>query len=172
VEPATYVVVTGLPASGKSALAEPLADALGIPWISKDAIKEQLFESEGYGGWDRSKQLSRDADAAMLAAAGDVDAAVLDNFWHPEAVEAAIAPLAGALVEVCCTCPPEIAYERFRRRRRHPGHADDENVAKAEDFIAYAELLPLRVGPVIEVNTNGPVDVGAVAERVRAVTAA
>jgi predicted kinase len=168
----TYVIVSGLPASGKSQLAEPLAEMLGVPWIEKDAIKEALFEAAGYGGWHRSKELSRAADAAMITAARDADAAVLDNFWHPEAVEAAIAPLAGALVEVCCTCPPEIAYERFRRRRRHPGHADDENVAKAEDFIAYAELLPLRVGPVIEVNTNGPVDVGAVAERVRAVTAA
>lgn len=171
VQPATFVVVTGLPASGKSALAEPLADALGIPWISKDAIKEQLFESEGYGGWDRSKELSRAADAAMVAAAREVDAAVLDNFWHLDSAEALLAQLAGRRIEVCCRCSPETAYERFRRRQRHPGHADDENVTGLDDFIAYARLLPLRVGPVIEVDTERPVDMRVVTGRVRAASA-
>jgi predicted kinase len=171
VQAATYVVVTGLPASGKSALAEPLADALGIPWIAKDAIKEQLFESEGYGGWDRSKELSRAADAAMAVAARKEGAAVLDNFWHPESVVAMLAPLGGRCVEVCCLCPAEMAYERFRRRQRHAGHADDENVTGLEDFVAYARLLPLRVGPVIEVDTSRAVDIGLVAQRVRATSA-
>jgi predicted kinase len=168
VQPAIYVVVTGLPASGKSALAEPLADALGIPWIAKDAIKEQLFESEGYGGWDRSKELSRAADAAMVVAARNVDAAVLDNFWHPESVAAMLAPLGGRRVEVCCRCPAETAYERFKRRQRHPGHADDENVTRLDDFIAYARFLPLGLGPVVDVDTERGVDIRMVTERVRA----
>jgi hypothetical protein len=60
-----FVVITGLPASGKSTLAQPLAEALGVECLSKDRIKEALFDGLGYGGWERSKTLSRAADAAM-----------------------------------------------------------------------------------------------------------
>jgi predicted kinase len=39
-----FVAISGLAASGKTTVAEPLARALDIPLISKDAIKEALFE--------------------------------------------------------------------------------------------------------------------------------
>ncbi|MDQ1534024.1 MAG: hypothetical protein QOF28_1785, partial [Actinomycetota bacterium] len=58
-----FVVITGLPAAGKTTLAVPLAEALGVPLISKDAIKEALFAAVGVGDWRWSKMLSRAADA-------------------------------------------------------------------------------------------------------------
>ena len=39
------VLVSGAPGSGKTTLGQPLAAALGMPFISKDAIKERLFDS-------------------------------------------------------------------------------------------------------------------------------
>lgn len=42
------ILVTGIPASGKSTLAEKLADELGCPWFSKDKIKEILFDTVGF----------------------------------------------------------------------------------------------------------------------------
>ena len=41
------VVVSGAPGAGKSTLAEPLAKALGFPLLSKDVIKETIFDSIG-----------------------------------------------------------------------------------------------------------------------------
>jgi glucokinase len=76
-----FVIVSGLAASGKTSLAEPLAQALALPLISKDAIKEALFEAIGYGGMTWSKTVSRAADAAMVRIAQDLEGAVLDNFW-------------------------------------------------------------------------------------------
>lgn len=38
------ILVTGIPASGKSVLAERLSAELGLPWFSKDRIKEELYE--------------------------------------------------------------------------------------------------------------------------------
>ena len=64
---------------------------------------------------------------------------------------------------------PLMAYERFRRRDRHPGHADEERDEEATRaaFFARADKLPLRMlGPVVEVDTERPVDVAALATRV------
>jgi thymidylate kinase len=143
--------------------------------ISKDAIKEALFEAIGYGGMTWSKTVSRAADAAMVRIAQDLEGAVLDNFWYAETVDELLAPLPLPIVEVFCSCDPDVAYERFRRRVRHPGHADQERDPDTlrAPFIARAKKLPLRtLGPVVEVNTERPVDVGSVATRVVAASGA
>jgi thymidylate kinase len=170
-----FVVVSGLAASGKTSLAEPLAQALGVPLVSKDAIKEGLFEAVGYGGLAWSQTLSRAADAAMVRIAQDLDGAVLDNFWYAETVDELLAQLPRPIIEVFCRCDPEVAYERFRRRVRHPGHADQERDPDSlrAPFFTRANKLPLRtLGPVVEVNTERPVDIDSVAARVVEATGA
>ena len=42
------ILVTGIPAAGKSTLAGRLADALALPLLQKDAIKEILFDDLGF----------------------------------------------------------------------------------------------------------------------------
>ena len=161
--------MSGLAASGKTAVAEPLAHVLGVPLISKDVIKEALFDALGFEGWARSKTLSRAADAAMVRVAQGLEAAVLDNFWYVETVDELLAPLPRPMVEVFCRCGPDVAFERFRRRDRHPGHADQERAAEWQraSFVDRSQKLPLRVlGPVVEVDTERPVDIASVAARV------
>jgi glucokinase len=64
-----FVVVNGPPGSGKTTLGTELARLLGLPFISKDVIKEALI-----GEWDvhdvtTSRQVGRAAIASMLAVA-------------------------------------------------------------------------------------------------------
>ena len=42
------ILVAGIPASGKSFFADYLANDLSIPLISKDQIKELLFDAVGF----------------------------------------------------------------------------------------------------------------------------
>lgn len=42
------VLVTGIPASGKTRLAEYLSERLGLPMLSKDRAKEILFDTVGF----------------------------------------------------------------------------------------------------------------------------
>jgi hypothetical protein len=98
--------------------------------------------------------------------ARELDGAVLDNFWYADTVDELLAALPRQpIVEVSCRSDPEVACERFRRRARHPGHTDDERDPDSvrAPFFSRARMLPLAtVGPVVEVDTERPVDVATV----------
>ena len=42
------ILVTGIPAAGKSTMARVLSERLKLPVISKDTIKERLFDNVGF----------------------------------------------------------------------------------------------------------------------------
>ncbi len=64
-----FVVVAGLPGSGKTTLARALAVELDLPLISKDTIKEALFDALGTGDLEWSKRLGRAAHLVMYGIA-------------------------------------------------------------------------------------------------------
>jgi hypothetical protein len=77
--------------------------------------------------------------------------------------------LSEVIVNVRCVCPPEVASTRFSRRRRHPGHLDEErspadHLASIE---ALARLEALQIGQPIDVDTSGDIRADIVVEQVR-----
>ena len=63
------ILVTGIPASGKSTLAAAIAGALHLPWISKDRIKELLFDRLGFRSREEKVRLGlADMDAMYYCA--------------------------------------------------------------------------------------------------------
>ncbi|HSS52466.1 MAG TPA: AAA family ATPase [Thermoanaerobaculia bacterium] len=162
-----FLVISGLPASGKTTLGRRLAGALGLPLLDKDEILEALFEGLGVGDTQWRNRLSRSADVVFQRLAEQTAGAVLASFWrHPQVTAESGTPtgwlsaLSGKVVEVHCVCPPEAAAERFLARKRHDGHLDrdrgrDDLVA---GFVRLAALGPLGIGPWIDVDTGHPVD--------------
>ena len=65
------VVVSGLPGSGKTTLARPLARVLGLPLLDKDDVLESLFDSLGCSTPQERQRLSRAADVVLLRVAAD-----------------------------------------------------------------------------------------------------
>ena len=53
------IVVTGLPASGKTTLSRRIANDLHLPLISRDGIKEILFDGLGWSDREWSKRLGK-----------------------------------------------------------------------------------------------------------------
>ena len=78
-----FVVISGLPGSGKTSLARQLAPALHLPLIDKDDILERLFEAKGAGGAEWRRMLSRESDALLEAEArASSGGAVLVSHWR------------------------------------------------------------------------------------------
>ncbi|MGA9749482.1 MAG: AAA family ATPase, partial [Nocardioides sp.] len=148
-----FVLVGGWPGSGKSTLSRVLATEVGLPWLSKDEIKEALFASLGQpASVGESQRLGRAAADVLLRVARDCPGAVLDSTWYPR-VEPMVRELPGPCVEVRCVVPVEVARARYATRlaAREPGHLDD---LRDECELWGAPVAPVGVGPLVEVDTT------------------
>ena len=166
------VVVSGLPASGKTTAGRILSERLSLPLIDKDAILEALFDSLGCEDRDQRYLLSRASDEVLYTLAESSGAAVLVNWWNHDSAPPRLRAISSSLVEVYCDCPVEVAAARFAARRRHPGHLDQlRSLEEHEERIQRMREThrgPLRLSdPVVTVDTGRPLDDDRVAELVR-----
>jgi gluconate kinase len=158
-----FVVLSGLPGSGKSTLARQLATALELPLIDKDTILQRMFESKGVGDDSWRRTLSRESDVIFQAEAIAAERAVLVSHWQLPGMSLDsgtptdwLGKPSDHVVNVHCVCAPELAAERFFKRKRHPGHLDSESsYAEVLDSLRAMERLgPLKIGQRIEIDTS------------------
>ncbi len=171
-----FVIVSGLPASGKTTLARRLAPDLELPVIDKDDILESLFDSRGVGDADWRRALSRESDEILRRQATSSRGAILVSFWRiPGMSEDSGTPsswlqaLSDQLVNVHCRCDPAVAARRFVQRDRHPGHLDpggsyDEILAS---FSKLSCLASIEIGNDVFVDTTCEPDLLAVVLEIR-----
>ncbi|MGO9342055.1 MAG: AAA family ATPase [Acidimicrobiales bacterium] len=167
-----FVVVAGLPGSGKTTLARALAVELDLPLISKDTIKEALFDALGTGDLEWSQTLGRAAHLVMYGIAREGRSAVLESHFWPGVAEPDLRRLGRPLLQVYCRCPTETAAARYRRRAsspgRHPGHLPEHQAEEVTKSWRESGARPLALdAPLVEVLTTEPVDIEDVASRVR-----
>jgi predicted kinase len=172
VRPPLIVVVTGMPAAGKTTVAESLSGDLGLPLIAKDRIKERLYDTLGVGDLDWSGRLGGAAFellfdfAARLLESGH-DVIVEANFFRGDAEPRFFALPAHRVVQIHCAAPLELLVARYTDRPRHQGHHDTEKVKLLPERLANGTHEPLDLpGDVIRVDTSRPVDAAALAAEV------
>jgi adenylate kinase family enzyme len=166
-----HLIVSGIPASGKSTLARSLSDELGLEMLDKDEILEDLFDEKGIGDVHWRTTLSRTADEILRERASRSESSIIVSWWrHPGSTIVSGTPiewlsdLPGVLIEINCICDPAIAVKRFQSRTRHRGHLDQ--FKSSTDLLAafqqQAALGPLGIGRHVEVNTEATVELAEV----------
>ena len=153
-------------------MARPLAAALEFPLLSKDVIKETLFDALGLVDEDAlvsSKRLGVAAMELLWRLAEETPCVVLEANFRPqsELERDRLRRLTSTPVEVYCRVPIELAAQRYTGRGASDAH-HEVHVARTLPLSSFEEYRePVRLGPVIEVDTSAPVDVMALAENVK-----
>ena len=129
-----WLIVTGPPAAGKTTLVRRLAQDLSIPLFEKDAIKNLLYETLGFGDKDWSGQIGVSAIDILFVTANqllrkEVSVVTESNFYRQfdsRRVAEVAEKVDARIVQVHCSAPPEILVERNARRldpsNLRPGH--------------------------------------------------
>ena len=125
---AAVVLITGAPASGKTTLARELADRLSLPVLSKDRIKETLFDALDDV---RTDALGNASFQLLVQLLGDFarggGAFVVENTFRTRDGPTLQRRLAGAdILHIHCDASHGTLYARIRKRaasgERHPSH--------------------------------------------------
>jgi predicted kinase len=159
------VIIGGAPGSGKTTLARRLATALSLPLISRDGLKEVLYETleapdraaSQALGLASFRLLHHVAERLLEAGVG----AVIESNFRRGLSEPDLAPLiVGRQVAlVHCEGDPDIIVRRYRERaergERHPGHHDLEVVSLVGRELTDGVYTPLALDvPLLRVDTT------------------
>lgn len=121
------VLVAGIPASGKSVLAGKLGVILGLPVISKDEIKERLYDTVGFRSRQEKAALGMASMEIMYYAAERFMRAgrslILENNFEDASMPGLIALMertSCTAVTLLLTGDCSVLYRRFLERNRSP----------------------------------------------------
>ena len=162
------VYVSGRPGAGKSSLAFPLAAELGYSLVTKDLVKEALHDAlhvpgEGEVDLAWSRQLGGASFALLWTLAARAGDMVIEANFHPDNIGSGPAARPGRPRWSRCTA-------RAPPRSPAPATTPGRGTRSTGDAAAVLDGKydrPVGVGPLITVDTTGPVDVAAVAAEVR-----
>ena len=163
----TIIIVTGRPAAGKSTIAKWLSQQLKLPLVSKDSIREELFDRLGWKDRKWAQELGKaSVDMIFYLARAELEvdrSIIMDNSFYPPVSNPRFQALkeqySAESIQIVCDSDRETLFQRFRSRAdsgsRHPGHGDEDVLDQlyANLDCKFSQVLEIG-GSVIEVDTT------------------
>ena len=138
------ILVTGIPAAGKSVLAKRLSADMGLPWFSKDSIKEKLYDILGFASREEKVRLGIASTEVLYYLAEQMMQCgkpfILENNFEASSRQGLVQLLGRygyRALTLRLTGDYARIYQRFVQRdkssERHPGHVTNSRYFKGED---------------------------------------
>lgn len=160
------IILTGHPGSGKTSIARQLSQMHSIPYISKDAIKEHIFDNLGSKDKEWSLKVSAAAHRVMDDAIRNHietnNSIIVESNFKLEIDSTRFAEMVkrydAQCLQILCVASPEVLFERWVRRikatERHAGHAEAISLEEIrENFKEEFPALKLP-GDLVELDTT------------------
>ena len=127
------ILVAGIPAAGKSTMAKVISERLKLPVISKDAMKELLFDNVGFQSREEKGNLGIASMEIMYYVAGQLMKAgqsfILENnfeYSSEHGIKNLLEKYQYPVLTITLTGDYKVIYQRFLEREgspdRHRGH--------------------------------------------------
>jgi predicted kinase len=186
-QPPVLILVSGSPASGKTTIAEQLAERMNLPLVYKDAIKERLYDVLHCG--DQTKPQSFEvASYTVLYYVAEClfkigQTLIIESNFKPnfetETLRTLIEQNHFLPIQIYCDADREVLLERFGKRahsdERHAVHDDTNNLDDFKRALDGGEYGIMDIGgEVIHVNTTDfdRVDYDQIVQQIQAATGA
>ncbi len=164
------IIVNGLPATGKTTLANRLGADISLPVFSRDGIYETLYDALECQDNNCPPLLGSASFKLLYAITGSLLAVaqplIVEGFFgRPELRSAEFFQLQRIHnfepLQILCRTEGKVLLERFQVRmravERHKGHQDLDWLAQNRARILEGKLTPLTLGgQIIEVDTTTP----------------
>ena len=155
------LIISGLPCTGKTTIGRKISESFKLPMISKDEIKESLFDSLGWDDREWSKKLGMATYPILYSFCEEQlkngKSFIVESNFNPKFDNERLSQLRDTykarLVVVHCECEGSSLFDRFKKRsesgERHPGHRDHLNYNEFRDVMLSGILEVLDVGEKI-----------------------
>jgi 2-succinyl-6-hydroxy-2,4-cyclohexadiene-1-carboxylate synthase len=161
------ILLAGPPATGKTSIGTWLAQALKLPFFSKDVIKELMFDRMGWSDRETSARYSLAAwgilysiiEAQLAAGAACVVDSTFQGARDSQQVRLIQEKYGVGIVQIQCVADGQTLYRRFLQRahspERHPGHVEVTTHDYALPDILRGRYDPLAIESVLlEIDTT------------------
>jgi predicted kinase len=163
------IIICGLPATGKTTIANKLANNLRILYLQKDQIKEKLYDSLDMSTLEDSKKIGRVSMELLTYLAEEqlkngVDLIIEAPFMFEEDANLFKLWESKYLLDVytvICTIGSGERVARFSNRERHHAHHDNERSLVGNELEAVENPNTIYAsfpGKHIVISTDKPVD--------------
>lgn len=161
------IIISGLPCTGKTTLGRKIAKEFRLPFISKDDIKESLFDDLGWTDREWSKKIGAASYKLLYYYMDSLLSAgipfIVESNFKPEFENEKFLNLKEKYgfepFQILCKTNGEILLERFKARSesgtRHPGHVDHLNYEEFKEPLLKGRLDNLNIGgKVFDIDTT------------------
>jgi predicted kinase len=152
------VIVSGPSCSGKSTLAQKLSIKFKLPLVTKDGIKETIFDHLGWSDREWSKKVGATSyrlisyflDSMLVSGRPLIIESNFMSELDSQPISEKLTKYGYFPLQIMCQCDGQILFERFKARSesgvRHPGHGDDKNYDEFKDMLLKGKLEALDIG--------------------------
>ncbi|MFA6537345.1 MAG: AAA family ATPase [Patescibacteria group bacterium] len=151
------IIISGRSCTGKTTLGKKISTEFNLPFVSRDELKESLFDNLGWKDRDWSRKLGIASYSLLYLfietlLAKKVSFVVESNFiptFDNEKFANLQKKYQFRIMQIFCYANEEVLCQRFKKRsesrERHPGHVDHLNYAEVKNCSLRNENVKLDV---------------------------